>query len=69
MASGQIGLGLGPKPIFGPGCNGGVQRCDGPGTAGEPQWDAERGTYIQWDGTNQRWMAYDQASGQWQPIS
>ena len=40
-----------------------------PGSAGEPQWDAERGTYIQWDGTNQRWMAYDQASGQWHPIS
>ena len=31
--------------------------------AGEPQWDAARGTWIRWDG--RQWLAHDRASDTW----
>jgi hypothetical protein len=36
--------------------------------ATEPQWDAARNAYIQYDGVNARWMQYDQTAGAWKPI-
>jgi uncharacterized RDD family membrane protein YckC len=35
----------------------------------QPQWDAQRGAYIQWDPTGQRWLQFDDATQQWRPIS
>jgi len=39
-----------------------------PAAATEPQWDAARNAYIQYDNVNARWMQYDQTAGAWKPI-
>lgn len=37
-------------------------------SAGGPQWDAARSTYIQWDRDGSRWMQWDETARAWTPI-
>jgi len=34
----------------------------------QPQWDPQRNAYIAWDHAAQRWLRYDDPTGQWRPI-